>query len=134
MKRERNERATNHFLTVRQSIKNKVATIFGLTLIVLCMQGLAQAQSPTALEQQCMSAVQGKVAYDQAGNKTWNEGNLRNLCQGTTNPTATIACFQGQIQAHNNWQKVLLRVKAIQFQVSLCVPATIQTRIRWTVQ
>ncbi len=112
MKRERNERATNHFLTVRQSIKNKVATIFVLTLIVLCMQGLAQAQSPTALEQQCMSAVQGKVAYDQAGNKTWNDGNLRNLCQGTTNPTATIACFQAQIQTHNDWQRGLTACKS----------------------
>jgi hypothetical protein len=112
MKRERNERATNHFLTVSQSIKNKVATIFVLTLAVLCIQGLAQAQSPTAMEQQCMNAVQGKVAWNQAGSTTWGADNLRNLCQGTTNPSATITCFQAQIQTHNSWEKGIAACKS----------------------
>lgn len=66
----------------------------------------------TALEQQCMSAVQGKVAWDQAGNKSWGTDNLRNLCQGTTNPSATIACFQTQIQTHNSWEKGIAACKS----------------------
>jgi hypothetical protein len=112
MKREPNERATHHFLTVRQAIRNFRATIVVLTLSLLFMQGQAQAQSPTPLEQQCMNAVQGKVAWNQAGSTTWGADNLRNLCQGTTNPTATITCFQGQIKAHNSWERGIAECKS----------------------
>jgi hypothetical protein len=83
-----------------------------LTLVLLFVQGQAQAQSPTPLEQQCMSAVQGKVAWNQAGNRTWGEANLRNLCQGTTNPSATIACFQNEIRQHNDWSRAITACKA----------------------
>lgn len=48
-------------------------------------------------EQNCFNQVQGKVAYDTAGNKTWNENNIKNLCRGTTNPSATIACFSSKM-------------------------------------
>ncbi|MBX7174099.1 MAG: hypothetical protein K1X72_24215 [Pyrinomonadaceae bacterium] len=81
-------------------------SIFKLVLplfVLLFVQFTANAQ--TALEQQCFNAVQGKVAYDQAGNKQWSEGNIRNLCQGTTNPSATISCFQNEIRTHNDWSR-----------------------------
>lgn len=81
-------------------------SIFKLVLplfVLLFVQFAANAQ--TALEQQCFNAVQGKVAYDQAGNKQWSEGNIRNLCQGTTNPSATISCFQNEIRMHNDWSR-----------------------------
>jgi len=45
-------------------------------------------------EQDCFDQVQNKVAYDPAGNKVWNENNIKNLCRGTTNPEATISCFK----------------------------------------
>lgn len=81
-------------------------SIFKLVLplfVLLFVQFAANAQ--TALEQQCFNAVQGKVAYDQAGNKQWSEANIRNLCQGTTNPSATISCFQNEIRTHNDWNR-----------------------------
>ena len=49
---------------------------------IFFIQTTASAQ--TALEQQCFDAVQGKVAYDQAGHKFWDAANVRKLCQGTT--------------------------------------------------
>ncbi|MEZ5347373.1 MAG: hypothetical protein R2681_17640 [Pyrinomonadaceae bacterium] len=61
--------------------------------------------SGTSLEQQCFNAVQGKIAYDQAGNKTWGASNVQKLCAGTTNPAATIACFQAEIKSHNSWSR-----------------------------
>lgn len=106
------ERAIHYFLTGSQSIRNPIATIVVLTLTFLCMPGQAQAQTaPTPQEQACFNAVQGKVAYDQAGSKTWSEVNLRKLCQHTTNPNTTIACFQREIQAHNSWARGIAACK-----------------------
>ena len=106
MKRERTESTIRHVLTGNQSIRNPIATIVVLTLAFLFLQGRTQAQTaPTPQEQACFNAVQGKVAHNQAGNKNWNEANLRKLCQYTTNPNTTIACFQREIQAHNSWEK-----------------------------
>jgi hypothetical protein len=59
------------------------------------------------LEQQCAAAIQGKVAWNRAGSTAWNETNIRNLCQGTTNTAATIACFQGEIQKNDNWSQAI---------------------------
>ena len=53
--------------------------------------------STASLEQTCYNAVQGKVAWDAAGNKGWGDLNLRSLCKGTTNPAATISCFQSKM-------------------------------------
>jgi hypothetical protein len=81
-------------------------SIFKLVLplfVILFVQFAANAQ--TALEQQCYNAVQGKVAWNQAGATAWGEANLRNLCQGTTNPSATISCFQNEIRTHDDWSR-----------------------------
>jgi hypothetical protein len=48
-------------------------------------------------EQECFNQVQGKVAYDTAGNKVWNDNNIKNLCRGTTNPSVTISCFSSKM-------------------------------------
>lgn len=61
------------------------------------IQTAAQAQTP--MEQQCFDMVQGKVAWDKAGSTSWQEGNLRSLCAGTTNPQGTIDCFKTKIAA-----------------------------------
>lgn len=66
---------------------------------------LIRDESVTTLELKCFDAVQGNVAYDQEGNKSWTPDNIRKLCKGTTNPSATISCFQTQIKQHNDWNK-----------------------------
>lgn len=65
----------------------------------------AAANSGAGLEQQCFDAIQGKVAYDQAGNKWWGASDVQKLCAGTTNTAATIACFQAEIKSHNSWSR-----------------------------
>jgi hypothetical protein len=112
MNRELIERATHHILTISQLLKHIGATMTMLTFALLLLPTTTRAQSPTPLEQQCMTAVQGKVAWNQAGNKTWSEANLRNLCQGTTNPSATISCFQNEIRSHNDWNRAITACKA----------------------
>ena len=80
----------------------------GTALWAMALLGLssppAQAQG-TPLEQRCFEAGQGKVAWNREGIKTWNEANLRALCRGTTNPTATLACFSDAIRTHNDWAR-----------------------------
>lgn len=88
------------------NLKTISISIFKLVLplfVILFVQFAANAQ--TAVEQQCMNAVQGKVAWNQAGATAWGEANLRNLCQGTSNPSATISCFQNEIRTHNDWSR-----------------------------
>ncbi len=73
MKRERTESTIRHFLTGSQAIRNPIATIVVLTLAFLFLPGQTQAQTaPTPQEQACFNAVQGKVAYNQAGDKHWS--------------------------------------------------------------
>ncbi len=88
----------------------KVAMNAITVLAIFMIQTTATAQ--TALEKQCFDAVQGKVAWNQRGDKTWDVGNLRALCSGTTNPSATISCFQNEIRSHNDWSRALTACKA----------------------
>lgn len=60
----------------------------------------------------CRESVQGKVAWNKAGNKTWRPENLDALCQGSRNPDATIACFIGEINRHNDWNQAISACKA----------------------
>lgn len=80
--------------------------MFPLVVIFVAHAG-AKAQSYTPEEQDCFGLVQGKVAYDKLGNKTWNEGNIRNLCRGTTNPDATISCFRDKIAEGITWDNAI---------------------------
>lgn len=89
-------------------VKTWKMAIIGFAIIL--MQTTASAQ--TALEKQCYVAVQGKVAWNQTGDKNWSEENLRKLCQNTTSPNVTIACFQREIQAHNSWDKGIAACKS----------------------
>ena len=96
-------------------INKLLLQILFLSLLIFFAQNSTNAQ--TALEQQCFNAVQGKVAWNQAGSTSWSEANLRSLCQGTTNPSATISCFQNEIRTHNDWSR----------GISACKPKTTTT-------
>lgn len=75
--------------------------------VLLIIQASANAQGYTPNEQACYDMVQGKVAYDRAGNKNWLDTNLRRLCKGTANPTATIDCFSQRVSSYNDWERGL---------------------------
>ncbi len=94
----------------REETIMKVALIAMTVLAICIIQTTATAQ--TALEKQCYDAVQGKVAWNQRGDKTWDMGNLRMLCSGTTNPSVTISCYQNEIRSHNDWSRALTACKA----------------------
>jgi len=81
--------------------------------------------SPTAnLEKQCFDAVQGKVAYDKTGNKSWGASNVQKLCKGTTNVAATIACFKQEVQVHNSWSRGVEACKVNPTVARATAPAT----------
>lgn len=86
--------------------RTRTIKIIKLSIFVLAMflfNSTANAQP--ALEQQCSNMVQGKIAWNQAGDTSWNPANIQRLCKGTTNPSNTIACFQAQIKQHNDWDR-----------------------------
>lgn len=66
------------------------------------------AAAPTGnQEQACFNMVQGKVAWNQAGNTKWGPNNIKNLCKGSRNPSQTISCFKQGIARHNNWGQAI---------------------------
>ena len=55
--------------------------------------------------QSCFDMVQNKVAWNRQGDKSWNPGNVNNLCEGALNPTAVVDCFSQAIIAHDDWAR-----------------------------
>jgi hypothetical protein len=76
-----------------------------LGLLALLLASPAAMAQETAAERACADALQGKVAWNQQGDTGWAPGNLRRLCQGTTDPAATVNCFRAQVRAHNDWAR-----------------------------
>lgn len=58
-------------------------------------------------EQVCYELVQGKIAWSQGGDRHWQDGNVRKLCAGTSQPHKTVNCFKQGIATHNNWSKAI---------------------------
>jgi hypothetical protein len=84
----------------------KVARTLLLPLFVLLIvPAAARAQTNTPEEKSCFNMVQGKVAWNTAGTTTWQEGNIRNLCKGTINPSATVSCFKSKIASGQDWSQ-----------------------------
>jgi hypothetical protein len=81
---------------------------------IFMFSNFANAQSYTQSEQACFDAVQGKVAWNKAGNKQWENAYVRRLCQGATNPSATISCFQNELKDHDNFSRAIGACKANQ--------------------
>ena len=92
--------STNH----PQGSKTRRSSALSLVLAASALI-VAPAIAQTPAEQQCHDAIQGKVAWSQGGSTKWNEGNVQKLCKGTTDPSATVACFQAQIATHNDWSR-----------------------------
>ncbi|MBV8030277.1 MAG: hypothetical protein JO035_02085 [Betaproteobacteria bacterium] len=75
-------------------------------LLVEARPALTQTP-PTQQEQECFAAVQGNVAWDKAGNKNWQPGNVQRLCRGVTDVGARINCFSAQIKANVQWGEAI---------------------------
>lgn len=106
--KHRSESKMEETRSIMRTIKMKSALISGfrltlpLLVLIFIPAGL-NAQSFTPEEQNCFNMVQGKVAYDRAGNNRWNEDNIRALCKGTANAAQTISCFSSKIAAGVLW-------------------------------
>ncbi len=94
-------------------------------LVLLVIQGQAKAQGGTPNEMACYNMVQGKVAWNAAGNTQWSDSNIRALCLGSTDAAFTVSCFQERRAATNDWAKAVNACVAKPF-----APAKPQTPVR----
>ena len=60
-------------------------------------------------EEKCFDRVQGKVAWNRAGNTKWADKNVKRLCRGTTNPANRVDCFKRGIAKHGKWERAVNR-------------------------
>jgi hypothetical protein len=95
----------------RHTIPRYAAALVAVTMATVVSPAQAQSQ-PTALEQRCAQLVQGQVAWDTSGNRQWQPDNIARLCQGTSDPAQTIACFQDGIQRHGGWARAIKECRA----------------------
>jgi hypothetical protein len=56
-------------------------------------------------EQACIDAVQGRVAWNQSGERRWQPQSVERLCAGSPDPSLTIRCFEAQIALHGDWKR-----------------------------
>ena len=77
-----------------------VATI-ALSLALTSDQNVAFAQATPAAA--CQDSVQGRVAWDYSGNKTWSQANLKRLCRGATQPLEPGRCFRRVMHGGISW-------------------------------
>ncbi len=72
-----------------------------LSLVYTSDHSVAFAQStPVAV---CMDRVQGRVAWDYEGRKTWSRDNLNRLCRGATKPLEPGRCFRRVMHGGISW-------------------------------
>lgn len=77
-----------------------------------------KAACDLAKKQSCEELVQDNILWkiddpDDSASKHWQQNNLDNLCECTTDPYATVNCFQ--IQVNNNrksWQEAVATCRA----------------------
>jgi hypothetical protein len=96
----------------------------------LCAAAFAPpvARPAAAAETRCMAAIQGKVAWNRAGDKNWDAANLQRLCDSTTLEAldSTVACFRREIQRYDDWE----RATDTCTEGQRC-PAAIQGKVAW---
>ena len=79
---------------------NKQPLVVGAAVVAMlglgCVPTSAGESLKAAVERAsaaCYEAVQGKIAWDYKGNKTWNLVNVRRLCAGSLHPLEPGRCF-----------------------------------------
>lgn len=87
-------------------MRNRIALVSTVGAVAV-VAGLSGNAAATDEENICRNAVQGKVAWDTAGSKNWNPENVKNLCRGTADHEATIACFSGKISEGQGWKAAI---------------------------
>lgn len=50
-------------------------------------------ESAAVLEKRCFDLVQGQIAWNYSGSRTWSPANIENLCRGTTQSSEPPRCF-----------------------------------------
>ncbi|MBX2839462.1 MAG: hypothetical protein KTR35_21585 [Gammaproteobacteria bacterium] len=76
-----------------------------LIIVLLSLTSIsvsAHTDSPS-IENACMDAAQGKVAWDYQGSKRWAEKNLQALCNGTQRAKEPIRCFHTAMHRNVSW-------------------------------
>lgn len=74
-----------------------------LALVLAWTSGPGAAFAQTRTELRCEQGVQGRIAWDYAGNRTWSPANLRRLCRGATDPNEPGRCFQRVMHGGISW-------------------------------
>src|SRR5215831_9258683 len=59
--------------------------------------------APSAPVDSCPGNVQGKIAWDYTGNRSWNPENVQRLCARASNPTQPALCFKRVMFGGVNW-------------------------------
>ena len=93
----------------------RIICCLAIAFMGMVFPGLSPAQTRTPAEKQCVDAIQGKVAWDLKRQelKTWGDDNLTTLCTATSDPAATVACFQSNLaKLNNSWQAAIAECKA----------------------
>lgn len=68
--------------------------------------------TPATFEFQCKQDVQGRVAWNYAGDMKWLPKNLDDLCNRTANPDATVYCFTQSMKKKDDWDAAVKSCKA----------------------
>jgi hypothetical protein len=56
-------------------------------------------------EKECYDMIQGKIAWNNANNKSWAANNVNQLCRGTTKAKEPGSCFSYVLFNGNDWGK-----------------------------
>lgn len=94
--------STSHKGTTMSDMRN-----IGAIVIAAATSTAGAQPSPTAAERECAQAVQGKVAWNQSGNRQWQPGNVAQLCAGVVDVPARIECFQKEVKRHDDWSRAI---------------------------
>lgn len=65
--------------------------------------GVGRTSSALSTSNSCASQIQGKIAWDYNGSKTWNPSNIDRLCKGAEQLAEPAVCFNRVMHGGINW-------------------------------
>jgi len=80
-----------------------ITNLKGTLKSLAVMAVFAAAPSMWAQESQCFAHVQGQIAWDYQGTRSWSPANVQNLCRGTQRPSEPGRCFDRAMHGGINW-------------------------------